>query len=265
LWQFLLIPFRINHMDILQYLLIALAAFAAGVVNALAGGGTLISFPALTLLGIPPVAANVTNTVALCPGYLGATIAQRRLLADQKQRLWWYIPAAAIGGVAGALLLLLTGERLFTAIIPWLILLASLLLAVGEPVKKWLAGFQSGISKQQKEAWVALPVSLASVYGGYFGAGLSVIILAVLGISLHDSLTKLNAVKQVLALSANIAAAVYFLFSGQVVWLAAGIMAVSALLGGAAGGRLAGRINPAILRWIIVSIGLAVSIYYFVK
>lgn len=252
-------------MGILQYLLIALAAFAAGLVNALAGGGTLISFPALTLLGIPPVAANVTNTVALCPGYLGATLAQRGLLADQKSRLWWYIPAAAVGGLAGALLLLFTGERLFTAIIPWLILLAVLLLALGEPVKKWLAGFQAGKPEQQREAWAALPVSLASVYGGYFGAGLSVILLAVLGISLHDSLTKLNAVKQVLAFAANIAAAVFFLFSGQVVWLAAGIMAVSALLGGAVGGKLAGRINPVALRWIVVSIGLAVAIYYFVK
>lgn len=252
-------------MEILQYLLITLAAFAAGIVNALAGGGTLISFPALTLLGVPPVAANVTNTVALCPGYLGATIAQRRLLSDQKPRLWWYIPAAAVGGLAGALLLLLTGERLFTAIIPWLILLAVLLLALGEPVKKWLAGIQTGKPVRQLERWVALPVSLASVYGGYFGAGLSVILLAVLGISLHDSLTKLNAVKQVLAFAANVAAAVFFLFSGQVVWLAAGIMAVSALLGGAAGGRLAGRINPAVLRWIVISIGLAVAVYYFMK
>ncbi len=249
----------------MNYILIALAAFAAGVVNALAGGGTLISFPALTLLGIPPVAANVTNTVALCPGYLGATLAQRHLLADQKQRLWWYIPAAALGGLAGALLLLLTGERLFTAIIPWLILLAALLLAVGEPVKKWLAHFQDGQSVSRREALVSFPVALASIYGGYFGAGLSVIILAVLGISLRDSLTKLNALKQVLAFAANIAAAVVFLFSGKVVWLAAAIMAVSALLGGALGGKLAGKLNPLVLRWVVVIIGLVVAAYYFLK
>lgn len=249
----------------MNYLLIALAAFAAGIVNALAGGGTLISFPALTLLGIPPVAANVTNTVALSPGYLGATLAQRHLLADQKQRLWWFIPAAALGGLAGALLLLLTGERLFTAIIPWLILLAALLLAIGEPVKKWLAHFQDGRTNSGREVLVSLPVAFASIYGGYFGAGLSVIILAVLGIALHDSLTKLNALKQVLAFAANIAAAVVFIFSGKVVWLAAAIMAVSALLGGAVGGKLAGKLNPVVLRWVVVVIGLVVSIYYFVK
>jgi len=252
-------------MELINYILIALAAFAAGVVNALAGGGTLISFPALTLLGIPPVAANVTNTVALCPGYLGATLAQRHLLADQKQRLWWYIPAAALGGLAGALLLLLTGERLFTAIIPWLILLAALLLAIGEPVKKWLVRYQDGQSVSRREALVSFPVALASIYGGYFGAGLSVIILAALGISLRDSLTKLNALKQVLAFAANIAAAVVFLFSGKVVWLAAAIMAVSALLGGAVGGKLAGKLNPVILRWVVVIIGLVVVAYYFLK
>lgn len=249
----------------MNYLLIALAAFAAGIVNALAGGGTLISFPALTLLGIPPVVANVTNTVALSPGYLGATLAQRHLLADQKQRLWWFIPAAALGGLAGALLLLLTGERLFTAIIPWLILLAALLLAIGEPVKKCLANFQDGRTNSGREVLVSLPVAFASIYGGYFGAGLSVIILAVLGIALHDSLTKLNALKQVLAFAANIAAAVVFIFSGKIVWLAAAIMAICALFGGAVGGKLAGKLNPAVLRWVVVVIGLVVSIYYFVK
>jgi len=252
-------------MNLLQLLLIGLGAVAAGLVNALAGGGTLISFPILTALGIPPVAANITNTVALCPGYLGATLAQRDLLADQKHRLWWYLPAALLGGLAGALLLLVSGERLFSAAIPWLILLATILLAVGEPVKKWLANHQSLEEKNSREAIVAIPVALASVYGGYFGAGLSVIILAVLGSTLHNSLTRLNALKQAIAFAANIAAAIVFVFSGQVVWLVAAVMAVCALLGGAVGGKLVGKLNPVALRWVVVIIGLTVSIYYFVK
>jgi hypothetical protein len=246
-------------------LLIGLGAFAAGLVNAMAGGGTLISFPILTALGIPPVAANITNTVALCPGYLGATLAQRKLLADQKRRLWWYLPAAFLGGLAGSLLLLASGERLFSAVIPWLILLASLLLAIGEPVKKWLARSQEGQTNPRREALVSLPVAVASIYGGYFGAGLSVIILAVLGITLRDSLTRLNALKQAIAFAANIAAAIVFVFSGQVVWLVAAVMAACALIGGAVGGKLAGRLNPVALRWIVVIIGLTVSLYYFVK
>ncbi len=246
-------------------LLIGLGAFAAGLVNAMAGGGTLISFPILTALGIPPVAANITNTVALCPGYLGATLAQRELLADQKRRLCWYLPAAFLGGLAGALLLLVSGERLFSAVIPWLILFASLLLAIGEPMKKWLARYKEGQSNSRREALVSLPVALASIYGGYFGAGLSVIILAVLGSTLRDSLTRLNAIKQAVAFAANIAAAIVFVFSGQVVWLVAAVMAACALLGGAVGGKLAGRLNPVVLRWVVVIIGLTVSIYYFVR
>jgi hypothetical protein len=242
-----------------------MGAFAAGLVNALAGGGTLISFPILTALGIPPVAANITNTVALCPGYLGATLAQRDLLVDQKRRLWLYLPAALLGGLAGALLLLASGERLFSTVIPWLILVASLLLAIGEPMKKWLAHSQEGQSNPNREGVVSLPVALASVYGGYFGAGLSVIILAVLGSTLHDSLTRLNALKQAIAFAANIAAAIVFVFSGQVVWLVAAVMAVCALLGGAVGGKLAGILNPVVLRWVVVGIGIIVSIYYFMK
>jgi uncharacterized membrane protein YfcA len=252
-------------MHILSYVLIGLAAFGAGFVNALAGGGTLITFPLLTALGIPAVAANVTNTVALCPGYLGATLAQRELLTDQKKRLWLYLPAGALGGVIGALLLINSSERLFTAIIPWLILTASLLLAVGEPIKKWLASHQGVKSTSSGETFISIPVALASVYGGYFGAGLSVIILSVLGISLRDTLTRLNALKQAVAFATNIAAAVVFVFSGQVVWLVAGIMAVFAIAGGTAGGRLAGKVNPSVLRWIIVCIGLLVSVYYFIK
>jgi hypothetical protein len=154
---------------------------------------------------------------------------------------------------------------LFSAIIPWLILLASLLLAIGEPVKKWLARSQGEQSNPRKEALVSLPVGLASIYGGYFGAGLSVIILAVLGSTLRDSLTRLNALKQAIAFAANIAAAIVFVFSGQVVWLVAAVMAVCSLLGGAVGGKLAGILNPVVLRWVVVGIGIIVSIYYFMK
>jgi uncharacterized protein len=252
-------------MELEKLLLVALAAFAAGLVNALAGGGTLITFPVLTLLGVPPVAANVTNTVALCPGYLGATLAQKDLLADQKSRLLWLLPTGGVGGLAGALLLLFTGERLFTAIIPWLILLASVLLAIGDPLKKWLAKSHNNGQNGRSNLLASLPVALAAVYGGYFGAGLSVIILAVLGITLSGSLTKLNALKQAIAFATNIAAAVVFVFSGQVIWLTAAVMAVTALLGGATGGKLAGKLNPTVLRWFVVVIGISVAVYYFLK
>jgi uncharacterized membrane protein YfcA len=249
-----------------DYLWVGLAATAAGAVNALAGGGTLISFPALMAVGVPAVGANVTNTVALCPGYLGATLAQAGDLRGQRRRLWLLLPVGALGGIAGGVLLLHTGERTFRALVPFLILLASGLLAVQEPVRAWLTRrLDRNAADGAHERWPALPVGLAAVYGGYFGAGLSVIVLAALGLLLEDTLTRLNAIKQAVALSVNVAAAVFFVFSGQVVWPAAAVMAFGALLGGAAGGRLAGRVRPATLRGIVVAIGVMVAVIYWVR
>lgn len=249
----------------LDYFLATLAAIAAGAVNALAGGGTLITFPTLTFLGVPVVAANVTNTVALCPGYFGGTLAQWSDLRGQTNRLWIVVPASIAGGVIGGFLLLQTGERLFRELVPYLILLASGLLAIQDSVRAWLTrrlGEGHG-ANLEKIAW--LPVGLAAVYGGYFGAGLSVIVLAALGVTLEDTLTRLNALKQAVAFSVNVAAAIFFLFSGQVVWSAALVMAIGALIGGTLGGRLAGRIQPSTLRWTVVVIGVTLSIIYFIR
>ncbi len=249
-----------------SYVLAGLAAMAAGLVNALAGGGTLISFPMLVAVGIPAVAANVTNTVALVPGYLGATFAQSADLRDQKHRLWLYLPAGVIGGLAGGFLLLHTGERLFRELVPFLILLASVLLAVSDPLRAWvLHRVGKGATAASMTALGILPVGLAAVYGGYFGAGLSVIVLAVLGLFLSDSLTRLNALKQSISFSVNIAAALFFIFSGHVVWNMALLMAVCALVGGVLGGRLAGRVKPSVLRWMVVVIGFTVAIIYFIR
>ncbi len=329
-------------MDWLDYALLTLAAVAAGAINALAGGGTLVTFPTLTALGIPAVAANITNTVALSPGYLGATLAQKALILDQRRRLWFLLPAAALGGLTGGLLLLNTSEKLFRELVPFLILLASLLLAVQEPLRRRLnrgkapspaadppltpptgrgteapspnggglgrgdadlpltppigrgteapspaggglrrgdadppltppigrgteAPSPTGGGLGRGEAWAAIPIFFAAIYGGYFGAGLSVIILAALGLTLDDSLTRLNALKQAIAFATNLTAAALFLFSGQVVWSAAAVMAVGALVGGALGGRLAGRIRPATLRAVVVTLGILISIVYFIR
>jgi uncharacterized membrane protein YfcA len=250
----------------LDLLMVGLAGMAAGGINALAGGGTLITFPVLTAIGLPALAANMTNTVALFPGYLGATAAQSGNLRGQQARLWRVLPAAAGGGFLGGLLLLHTGEPFFRALVPYLILLASSLLAVQEKIR---AGLMRRVgtagSTASLEKWTALPVGLSAVYGGYFGAGLSVIILAVFGITLGDSLTRLNALKQAAALAANMAAATFFLFSGEVVWPAALAMAAGSLVGGALGGRLAGRIQPDALRWTVVGIGVSSAVVYWIR
>lgn len=249
----------------LELVFAALAALAAGAVNALAGGGTLITFPMLTFMGVPAVAANVTNTVALCPGYFGGTLAQWNDLQTQKERLWLVVPASIVGGVLGGILLLQTGERLFRELVPWLILLASGLLAIQDPVRAWLTRRMAAGQGASLEKVSWLPVGLASIYGGYFGAGLSVIVLSALGLTLEDSLTRLNALKQAVAFSVNVAAAIFFLFSGQVLWSVALVMAVGALIGGVLGGRLAGRVKPSTLRWTVVGIGVVISLIYFVR
>src|ERR1700690_359981 len=160
----------------LDFILVALAAVAAGAINALAGGGTLITFPLLTAIGIPAVAANITNTVALCPGYIGGTLAQINDLRGQGKRMWMVLPAGVVGGLSGGILLLNTGEKLFTRLVPFLILLASGLLAIQDPVRGWMTRRMSqGQPAGGTEKWTWLPMSLGAIYGGYFGAGLSVI------------------------------------------------------------------------------------------
>ncbi len=252
-------------LDILDFLLIALAAAAAGFVNAIAGGGTLISFPALTFVGVPTISANVTNTVALTPGYLGATAAQLKDLRGQRRRLLLLIPAAIAGGLAGGLLLLRTDEKLFKELVPWLILLAAALLAVQDPVRRWVNRRVAAGGSHISEGWAALPVFAAAIYGGYFGAGLSVIILAVLGLILDDTLTRLNGLKQILAFAINTAAALLFVFSGRVLWPAAAVMAVGAVLGGLLGGRLAGAIKPQLLRTVVIVTAVTVALIYFFR
>lgn len=250
----------------LDYAWVGLGAVAAGAVNALAGGGTLISFPILMAVGVPAIPASVTSTVALCPGYFGATLAQRPELAGQRRRLILLSLPALLGGLLGGALLLRTQEQAFRGLVPWLILLASGLLAVQGPVRAWLvrrlARHGSG---GLPEAGVVVPIALSAVYGGYFGAGNSVIVLAVLGLVLDDTLTRLNALKQYVSLLVNVAAAVFFLFSKQIVWPAVAIMAVGALAGGALGGRLAGRIPPGLLRGLVVCIGVAVGLFYLFR
>ena len=237
------------------------AAVAAGFVNAIAGGGSLISFPALVALGLPAVAASATNTVALCPGYLGATLAQRKDLANQRDRMIRTLPVAAIGGVGGALLLLGTGEAAFGAIVPFLILVSAVLLGAQDVIKRRLLGR----THRAHEVALALPVLFAATYGGYFGAGMGVMILAALAICVDDALPRLNALKQTISLVVNVAAAIVFACSPATEWSLVPVMMIGALLGGVVGGLLAARIRPDLLRAAIVVLGVGVSIVYFVR
>jgi uncharacterized membrane protein YfcA len=263
-----------------QLALVGLAGFAAGAVNALAGGGTLLTFPALLSVGLPAVAANVTSTIALCPGYLGATLAQRVDLAGQGGRVRMLLPAALAGGAAGAALLLHTSAARFVALIPWLLLAACALLTLQEPLRTALAlrlargaraadvGAEVGsdFGPRGAAALALLPgVVAASVYGGYFGAGMSVVLLAVLGIGCSDTLPRLNALKQLLAFGANAAAATWLALRAAVDWRLVAVLAGAALLGGAIGGRLARRLPARWLRRLVVFAGLVLALRYLLR
>lgn len=240
-------------------LFLAAAGLAAGSINAVAGGGSLLSFPALLAFGIPPLTANVTNSVAIWPGYVGTTWGYRREVASQRRRLLGLVPAAVAGAVAGCLLLLVTSPQTFETLVPFLVILAALLLAVQgrvtERVRRWPGG-GGGV----RSPLLHLSVLLAAAYGAYFGGGLGVLLLAGLGLFVADDLQRLNGLKSALSLLINAVALVAFSLFAPVDWGVVALMAPAALAGGYLGGRLARRLDQARLRALVVVFGLAVGV-----
>jgi hypothetical protein len=230
-------------------------ALVAGVVNSVAGGGSLILFPTLVALGLGTVAANVTNSIAQWPGYLGGVLGFRAEYAGQRGRLLRFGVVALLGGVAGSVLLLTTPTAAFDVVVPVLVLLASLLLAVQPLLTRRL---------KQAEVWLYVALFLATVYGGYFGGALGVILVGVLGVGLHR-LKLANALKSALsAVTATVTLVVFGLF-GPVDWQVVAVAAPASLLGGFLGARIATRIPTTPLRVFIVVFGVVVSIYLFTR
>lgn len=243
--------------------LLAIGAALAGAVNAVAGGGSLISFPALLAVGYPALTANITNTVALTPGYVGGTLGYRRELSGQRERVVALSATSVTGALVGSVLLLVSSPALFERIVPWLILLACGLLAVQERlgcvVRRRAAKTGSPTSPGR---WVLLLAAqfVAAVYGAYFGAGLGIMVLAILGIFVSDTLQRLNALKGALSLVINVVGAVYFAVFADVVWAAVAIMAAASLIGGRIGVGLARTLDDRTLRWLVIVFGVIVAV-----
>jgi uncharacterized protein len=236
------------------------AGLLAGGVNAVAGGGSLISFPALLAVGYPSVTANVTNNVALLPGYVGGTVAYRDELGGQGRRARRLGATSAVGGLIGAILLNVSPPGVFEAIVPFLILLSCALL-VAQPAA---ARAVERRGHQGSPPAVHASVFFSAVYGGYFGAGLGIMLLAALGAFLPDDMQRLNALKGLLSLVISAVAVVYFALFGPVAWAAAAVMAVASLVGGQGGVRLARRLSATALRWLVVAFGTTVAIVLLV-
>jgi len=247
----------------LTYLVLAIAGFAAGALNAVAGGGTFLSFPALVWVGVPPITANATATFAALPGYVGSAWGFRRDLAAQGPLSTRAIIALSIaGGFVGALLLLVTSQETFSAIVPWLLLLATVVFAAGPLIlRRVTAGGRAGFGI----AAAAAMVFAVTVYGGYFNGGLGIMLLAVFGLIGFTDLSAMNGLKNVVSAILSLVAVATYLAAGLIDWTYALPLALSCALGGYVGARLARRVaNPAILRMFITIVGAVMTILFFV-
>ena len=236
-------------------LLLLLGGLGAGVVNGVAGGGSLISFPLLLALGYPALTANITNTVGIWPGYVGGAAGFRNEISSQRDRLVPLGAVAALGGIAGALLLLTTSSATFRNLVPWLVLGASILFAV-QPLLKRALGGTAHSPPRTRPILLAGGTFAASVYGGYFGAGLGVMLLAILGLALPDSIVRTSGLRTALSILVNGVAAVVFLIHGGLAWEAVGLLAAGSLVGGWIGAQVALSIPAWALRAVVVVIGL---------
>lgn len=251
----------------LQYLVIAAAALLAGGINSVAGGGTLISFPALVWIGRSAIVANATNTVAIWPGSLAGVFGFRHHLVKLPRWLLLTIIPALAGGGLGAVILLKTPERTFAHLVPFLILAATILLAAQELISRKLLRFAEEHARPSA-GWIVFAFVfqfLVGIYGGYFGAGIGILMLAALGLIGLRDIHQMNALKNLLAICINGVAAIYFAVMGAVSWADVAIMAVTSIAGGLLGARLAHRLGRRFVRGFVVAVGLFMTVALFLK
>ncbi|MCX4746029.1 sulfite exporter TauE/SafE family protein [Kitasatospora sp. NBC_01287] len=233
------------------------AGVGAGTINVIVGSGTLITFPVLLAIGLPPVTANVSNTLGLVPGSISGAIGYRRELVGQRRRLIRLGIPSLLGGLLGAYLLTQLPGKAFDAIVPVLILLALVLVVIQPRVARAVAARGGKGAHPDGSALLIAGVFCSGVYGGYFGAAQGVLLLALMGMLLRDELQRMNAVKNVLAVIVNGVAALFFVFTASMDWLAALLVAVGSTIGGLIGARVGRKLPPTALRALIVVIGLA--------
>jgi hypothetical protein len=241
------------------------AGALGGVLNAVAGGGSFIAFPALLFTGVPPIPANATNTIALWTAAAASGGAYRKQLDIPRRVMIPLLTASFVGGLVGAFLLLKTPDYTFMRLLPWLTLGATLLFAFG----KRLAGDRKSVIDHEASTAALAGTTLfqlcVAVYGGYFGGGMGILMLAALGLIGLTNMHEMNGLKNLLAICINGIAAIYFAFSGAVLWKDCAIMAVAAILGGLLGAHIAHRLGQAFVRRAVVAIGLAMGIALFFK
>ena len=256
----------------LELAAVALAGVAAGFINAVAGSGTLVTFPTLLAFGVPPVTANVSNNVGLFPGSVSAALGLRKELRGQRRRLLRLGVGSLVGGVVGAVLLLVLPSEAFDAVVPALVLLGVLLVAFQPRINRWLAARRSraglgttAAGARPDAGWLWPGVAATGVYGGYFGAAQGILLVAVLGLGSADPVHRANAVKNVLAAVVNGVAAVVFIAVAEVDWTVAGVIAGGSVIGALAGARVGRRLPAAALRGVIVVVGVTALVVFLLR
>lgn len=243
---------------------VLLAGMAAGTINVVVGSGTLITFPTLLAFGVPPVTANVSNTIGLVPGVASGVVGYRRELRGQRARSIRLGSASVAGGIVGALLLLSLPDGAFSAIVPALVLLGLVLVVLQPRISTWVDRRHAGARGEFGPWWVWPAVFGTGVYGGYFGAAQGVILMGVLGIGIADTLQRLNGLKNVLAGLVNGIAGVIFLVVADVDWTVVALIAAGSIIGGQLGATLGRRLSPLVLRIVIVVVGLVALVTFLV-
>ena len=247
-------------MSLLEALLIGLAGLAAGTINTVVGSGTLITFPTLIAFGVPPVTANVSNNIGLVPGSLSGAIGYRRELVGQRGRVLRLAVASVLGALGGAVLLLTLDEDAFSAVVPVLIVIGLTMVVLQPRITRWVEARRERTGRAAPGVigpwWVWPLVLLTGVYGGYFGAAQGVLLMAVMGIGIPETLQRLNGVKNVLAMLVNLVAGLVFAFVADVDWLVVALIGVGSLIGGQVGATVGRRLPDAVLRVTIVVVGL---------
>jgi uncharacterized membrane protein YfcA len=250
----------------IRHVVAFVAAFIAGAINSVAGGGTLLSFPALVAIGLPSVVANATSTVAIWPGSLGSVVGYRDDMRHLPRHSYLLIIPSAIGGVIGAVLLAMTPTEVFDQLVPLLILFATVLFMLQEPVQRMLRS--TGKAHEASRNWIIgglIFQFFVAVYGGYFGAGMGILMLAAFGIMGYTDIHQMNGLKTLLAVFINGVAAIYFMWKGLVVWPEAIIMSVASIIGGVWGARFARRLGQKGVRRIVIGIGFGMAVYLLVR
>lgn len=246
-------------MTITTLLLLAAAGFLSSAVNAIAGGGTFLVFGALTLAGIPPISANATSSIVQFPGYVTSTLADWKEISSRWRSAVALAIVSVIGAFGGAYLLLALDNPSFRQVVPWLLAVATAIFAAGP----WLKP-KASVERSGHSLTCILGQFLTSIYGGFFGAGMGIMMLAVLGITTGGSYRHLNALKNMLAMLIAAVAIIVFVSGGAIAWSYAIVMIPAGALGGYAGIWLARRVPQAVLRWCVVAVGVALTVYYFV-